>query len=99
MPASSLLETVLMAENENAISQARSVKQCSLAAKAEAAHFHGPGENHLVLFLVLPAGRRGPGVAPTETKGVCCFRMSQTSGSKRSLSNTPGRGGSMCSLI
>lgn len=51
------------------------------------------------LSLVLPAGRRVPGVAPTETKGVCCFWMSQTGGSKRSFSNTPGGGSSICSLI
>lgn len=51
---------------------------------------------YLVLSLVLPAGRRGPGVAPTETKGVCCFPMSQTGGSKRSLSNTPGGEAVVC---
>lgn len=72
-------------QDENATSQARSVKQRSLAAKAEAACFHGPGEKIPSAVPAASSRRRAPGAAPPETNRVCRFPVSQNADSKSYL--------------
>lgn len=50
------------------------MKYCSLAAKAEAAHFHGP-RDEIPSAVPTASGRKkkAPGVAPPETKGSAAF--------------------------
>lgn len=88
-----LLKLCRQWEDKDAVSQAHSVKQCSLAAGA---HFTAQVTKTLLLLPMLSAGRRGPGVAPMEIKGL---QLSSARLVAPKHPNTPGESGSMCSLI